>query len=339
VHGSKGLEAPIVILPDTGRRDIQVKNEVINMGDVPVWKAREAEAPQAMRDALDDMKDAQRNEQLRLLYVALSRAEKWLMIVAAGDLGKSEPSWYHTVQGAMEHANAVAASMPKVGPVLRIEHGDWDAHTLVEGSPKTASVPVLEPFYLIKSGDPIHPAKTLSPSDLGGAKALAGELGMDEETALSYGSMVHWYLEHPAKTDQNGFGLSDVLQDQAKAEAVAILNAPELIHIFAADTLPEVSISANLGTKRLHGTIDRLLVTDTKVTAIDYKTNRVIPLDVADCPIGLLRQMGAYADALKAIYPNHEIETGILWTKTRTLMMLPHDLVTNAVSTSPYLDL
>jgi ATP-dependent helicase/nuclease subunit A len=339
VHGSKGLEAPIVILPDTGQRNIQVKSEVIKMADVPVWKARETEAPKTMRDALDDMKDAQRNEQLRLLYVALSRAEKWLIVTASGDLGKSEPSWYHTVQGAMEHANATTASMPEVGPILRVEHGDWDAPQIKEKQSVVVDLPVLEPFYNKNPADPSDPVKTLSPSDLGGAKALAGELGMDEDTALSYGSLVHWHLEHPTKTAHQDFGLSDALRDQAKAEAHAVLNAPDLAHIFTSDTLAEVSVTAPLGSQRLHGTIDRLLVTDTKVIAIDFKTNRVIPSSHADCPVGLLRQMGAYASALKAIYPTHDIETGIVWTNTQSLMMLPHDLVTDALHSSTYLDL
>jgi ATP-dependent helicase/nuclease subunit A len=339
VHGSKGLEAPIVILPDTGKRLIQVKNEIVKMGGVPVWKAREGEVPQTMCDALDDMKDAQRNEQLRLLYVALSRAEKWLMIAAAGDLGKSEPSWYHTVEGAMKHANALTASMPEVGPIFRVEHGEWDAPTLVEKPSHPPVSSLLEPYFSTIPSEPAVASKTLSPSDLGGAKALAGELGMDEETALSYGSLVHWHLEHPQKAFQPSSILSVELGDQAKAEAVAVLGTPELAHIFANETLAEVAITAPIGTQRVHGTIDRLLVTDTTVTAIDFKTNRVIPSTPAECPIGLLRQMGAYASALQAIYPNHKIETGILWTNTQHLMMLPHDLVTSALKTSPYLDL
>lgn len=338
VHGSKGLEAPIVILPDTGRRNIQVKSEVIKMADVPVWKARENEAPETMRDALDEMKEAQRNEQLRLLYVALSRAEKWLIIAAAGDLGKTEPSWYSIAQGAMDHANAVTSFMPEVGPILRVEHGDWDALPLVETTLKPSLTPILEPYYTAKSTDPPDVSKTLSPSDLGGAKALAGELGMDEETALSYGSLVHWYLEFPLRKITPDFDLSPDIHDQAKAEAVEVLSAHHLTKIFAKDTLAEVAITASIGDQRIHGTIDRLLITDTKVTAIDFKTNRTIPTTAADCPLGILQQMGAYASALRTIYPTHEIETGILWTNTQSLMMLPHDLVTHALYASPYLD-
>jgi len=46
--------------------------------------------------------------------------------------------------------------------------------------------------------------------------------------------------------------------------------------------------------------------------------------------MGYLQQMGAYAAALSQIYPNHEIETAILWTKDASLMRLSKVLVTEA---------
>ncbi|MEM1076622.1 MAG: hypothetical protein AAGI36_19355, partial [Pseudomonadota bacterium] len=75
-----------------------------------------------------------------------------------------------------------------------------------------------------------------------------------------------------------------------------------------------------------------------RILAIDFKTNRIVPQAVETCPEGLLRQMGAYALALAQIYPNRRIETAILWTKTRALMPLPHDIVMAALQNTPYLD-
>jgi ATP-dependent helicase/nuclease subunit A len=49
-------------------------------------------------------------------------------------------------------------------------------------------------------------------------------------------------------------------------------------------------------------------------------------------PEGLLRQMGAYAEALRQIYPATRIETAILWTRTATLMPLPPDIVSAALA-------
>jgi ATP-dependent helicase/nuclease subunit A len=60
--------------------------------------------------------------------------------------------------------------------------------------------------------------------------------------------------------------------------------------------------SAALGRSVL-GAIDRLIVTKTRVLAVDFKTNADVPDRPGDVPEGLLRQMGAYAEMLGAIYP------------------------------------
>ena len=67
---------------------------------------------------------------------------------------------------------------------------------------------------------------------------------------------------------------------------------------------------------------------------MDFKTNAMVPDTVADCPDGLLRQMGAYAHALGQLYPDRRIETAILWTRTATLMRLPHESVSAALDSA-----
>ncbi len=44
--------------------------------------------------------------------------------------------------------------------------------------------------------------------------------------------------------------------------------------------------------------------------------------------------MGAYISALRQIYPNQQSDVGILWTETRRLMPLPHDIVIEALKRS-----
>ena len=92
-----------------------------------------------------------------------------------------------------------------------------------------------------------------------------------------------------------------------------------------------MSISADLGDERIHGTIDRLLVTGTTVTAVDFKSNRAVPETPEETPVGLLRQMGAYAHALAQIYPDKVIETEILWTAKGIRMQIPEDLAAKAL--------
>jgi len=344
VHGSKGLEAPIVILPDTGRRDITIKDEIIKIEDVPVWKPAADDLPDAMRESVDGMKDAQHAERLRLLYVAMTRAEKWLMIAAAGDLSKDNTAWYQIAQEAMDHVNAVEVGS---SGIRRFEEGDWDGLPLSDEIEVQEQRPLLEPVFSEPAPIFQHDTVVFSPSDLGGAKAFAGTDGEDTEAAMAYGTLVHTLLEHlsglqePA-VSQTAKTLTEenTPQEAERAifEAQVVLNTPDLSHVFAAHTLTEVPITATLGGVRLHGIIDRLLISDKTILLVDYKTNRTVPQTPETCPEGILRQMGAYALMLAQVYPHHRIETAVLWTATATLMPLPHDLVTKACWRSPYLD-
>ena len=48
--------------------------------------------------------------------------------------------------------------------------------------------------------------------------------------------------------------------------------------------------------------------------------------------------MGAYQLAVQEIYPDRQIQMEVLWTRTGELMRLPHDIVSDALARSPYLD-
>ncbi len=344
VHGAKGLEAPIVILPDTGRRDITIKDEIIKMDGMPVWKSSADDMPSSMKTAVEDMKASQLEERLRLLYVAMTRAEKWLIVAAAGDLSKDESSWYQITAAAMQNMNGVPHGSDGV---IRFYEGDWDKLPVVDVSESLSKIPLLETIFR-RSIDPISDQlKTLSPSDLGGAKALPGDAGSDQDAALAYGSLVHLLLENlvgvretdmPAVTTRIAHNSDPEIQSKALTEVMANLSAAALSNVFAQEALAEVSITADIEKQRFHGTIDRLIISDTTILAVDFKTNRVVPQSVESCPEGLLRQMGAYQHMLAQIYPDHQIATAILWTMTQNLMVLPHDIVTSALWRSPYLD-
>ncbi len=333
VHGAKGLEAPIVILPDTGKRDIIIKDDIIKIAGVPVWKSSTDDMPGAMKNAIENMKVSQSEERLRLLYVAMTRAEKWLIIAAAGDLSKDESSWYQITQTAMAHVNGVEVGAEGV---IRFEEGDWHGLEITEKSQNAPVIPVLDSVFTISVPPQTLADETISPSMLGGAKALPGEGGVDEETAMSYGSLVHMILENPNAPARDLIDSDE--WTRAQQEASQVRNTPALAYIFGDTTLAEVPVTGTVGKHRLHGTIDRLIITDTKILAVDFKTNRVVPNSPDTCPEGVLRQMGAYAHVLAQIYPNHEIETAILWTVTQELMVLPHNIVTSALLRSPYLD-
>jgi ATP-dependent helicase/nuclease subunit A len=350
VHGAKGLEAPVVILPDTGIRQGRGgggPDLVTPEGGPLVW-ARRAEATDPVLAALEARAQAQAEERNRLLYVAMTRAESWLIVAAAGKVtNKGEnpaDSWYAAIRDGMETLGAAPLLIPEIaGGGLRLQAGDW---TCMAPAPGPADgLPPL-PDWALRPAPPsrrAEPART--PSDLGGAKVLAGATeGLDEQAALRRGRLIHLLLEHLPKGPAPGWPAAapgilslepgTVAEAEAAdlmAEATRVLTAPDLRFLFAPDTLAEVTLTGTVHGQPMLGVIDRLLVEDTRVLAVDFKTNAAVPAHPQDTPEGLLRQMGAYAALLAPLYPGRRIETAILWTRSARLMALPHDVVSAAL--------
>ncbi|MDP2083858.1 MAG: double-strand break repair helicase AddA, partial [Gemmobacter sp.] len=331
VHGSKGLESPVVILPDTGDRKPPQGGETILLGDVPVWKTSADDSPAAITAAKAETARRWEEENQRLLYVAMTRAESWLVVAAAGKVDKPE-CWHNRIRTGLEAAGAAPFETP-AGPGLRLAFGDWPAAG-ARAAPE-ASAPLALPHWATSPAPaPLRPPVPIKPSDLGGAKALPGDAGLPEAIAMARGTALHLLLErlpdHPpqdwptlAATIAGG---SDVL-----TEARAVLEHPDLAPLFAPGTLAEVPFAATLHGRQMTGTIDRLVIGDGAVLAVDFKSNATLPASPAEVPDGLLRQMGAYARALADIYPGRRIDTAILWTSAARLMPLPHDLVLAAL--------
>lgn len=340
VHGAKGLESPIVFLPDTAKKKNEVRADLYPAGDHMIWKTKADSASEAQGALKDELAEAQIEENMRLLYVAMTRAEKWLVVGAAGDVGEGGDSWYSLVSGAMEHAGAVKDSSGGLD-ISRFSHENWQSGDFWEVKRKEiakVAAPVFDDLPVIVK------SKTVSPSDLKGAKVIAGDTSQqDEDYAKARGTAIHLLLEHlplvgADERDELArkllSGMDEGLANDAEitAHVYAVLDAPAIAHLWNKDTLTEVDITAQVGDVRFHGAIDRLLISDTKVSAIDYKSNRLVPDVPEKTPEGLLRQMAAYAAGLKEVFPNHDIEVAILWTQTATLMPIPPKLVAEALN-------
>ena len=63
--------------------------------------------------------------------------------------------------------------------------------------------------------------------------------------------------------------------------------------------------------------VDRLAITEKEVLILDFKTNRFIPSKV---PENYQKQLEAYKDLLKNIFPDKIIRAYLLWTENMTLV-------------------
>ena len=365
VHGAKGLQAPIVILPDTGQQRPRSPSQGSILTDgagAVLWAAPGLTLPRSVSALRDQEKEKQKQERKRLLYVAMTRAEKWLIVAGAGDKGKEDTScWYAALEAVMQGAPEAQACTLPGGRGMRVEEGRWHSPPCPLGgpassAPKPQKPPPLDPCFAraVPPPKPLPP-RPLTPSDLGGAKTLAAEsphadardtdLPSDPADAKAWGSCLHLLLEHlpGAPTSEHPQLAQRILRNAEApdfvahapallAEAQGILENPDLAFLFAKNTLAEVPLNAQLGGRRLNGVIDRLCVADTQVLAVDFKTNKTVPQEASAIPDGLVRQMAAYGAALRQIYPKQPIQLAILWTRTAQLMYLPPPLVAQALA-------
>ena len=349
VHGAKGLEAPIVIVPDTADRTFNDRDEVYAPPTTaPVWRTAADHSPPLITAERDRREVLRHEESLRLLYVALTRARCWLIVAGAGDARveagsgvKKTPKppitwcWYRQVQEGMRAAGA----LPGDGGRMRLSTGDWPAAVGAVAQGEVAEV-ALPHWANLPAPVAARPALLVSPSALGGAKVMPGEADPAlEAAALARGTALHLLLEHLPGQEADLWPAiaANLIPDpplcqSVLAEAAHVLTAPDLAALFSPDALTEVAVTGDLAGRRLYGSIDRLLIDETRVLAIDYKSNRLVPPTQGQVPEGVLRQMGAYAHLLAAIYPGRRIETAILWTGVPSLMRLDPVLVRQALS-------
>ncbi|MDO5368856.1 double-strand break repair helicase AddA [Paracoccus sp. (in: a-proteobacteria)] len=352
VHGAKGLESPVVILPDCAKRKGPGRSPpTILPDDGPPahWRAAKAwQTPQVQEWTLRDQR-RQEEERRRLLYVGLTRAESWLIVAAAGETGAGCESWHAMVADGFSRAEGLAqADLPcdwgDCG-IRRLSFGDWPASA--EAETRAARPEVTLPDCLHEKAPPVaHAPGPIAATALGGDKVLASDPanGGGREAALLAGTRLHLLLEHlpgvppderPARARDLLAGAEGGLPTEPELAALleelsALVEAEELAPLFSPQgtVLREVALTAPLPNgRRLSGTIDRLIVTEGCVTALDYKSNAAVPEMVDAVPEGYLRQMAAYRHALRAIYPGRKVECAILWTRARSAMTLPDPLL------------
>ncbi|MFZ9684367.1 MAG: double-strand break repair helicase AddA [Gemmobacter sp.] len=341
VHGAKGLEAPLVILPDCGRHQNNDRDEIVlPEGTPPLRRAAvKSERPALLEDAVAQAQERAEAERLRLLYVAMTRASAWLVVAAPGE-AKGPPDWHALVAEGLGRAGAQPCAMP-TGEGLRLSAGEWPdpapAGAAADGAVGRADLPDWVGAGVARED---RAPDWITPTSRGGAKGLAEAEADPAESAaaMAYGSALHLLLEHLPDLPEGDRAAAaarlvpdPALREPALAQAAGLIAAAHLGAVFrpgpGAQVLREVALSAPgpdaaAGGAPLMGIIDRLILTDARALAIDYKTNRLVPADAAAVPEGLMRQMAAYRHALRAILPGRAVDVAILWTANGTLMTL-----------------
>ncbi len=356
VHGAKGLQAPVVFLPDTLYRSNKPERLFWLSeadGGFLLWPSRVEDDDPLSAAARAAGKAATQREERRLLYVALTRAEDRLYICGwQGGNPAPEDCWYRIILRGLD---GLAKPVPFDS---RVELGrdGWTGEALLMDEPQAqnpeadsgrsrGTTPVERAPAAWIAGPPEPeplPGRPLSPSRLGEEPAVSAPLAArGDELRFRRGRLIHRLLQSLPDLPVDGRSaaaarflaeraqdLTPAARSEIAAETLRLLADPIFAPLFGQGSRAEVPVVGELG----HGTaiagqIDRLLVTDEEVLVVDFKTNRPAPRTPAATPQPYLRQMAAYRAALGKIYPGRSIRCALLWTEEPRLMALPEELL------------
>jgi ATP-dependent helicase/nuclease subunit A len=359
IHGAKGLQAPIVILPDTTTLPqprenlfwLQAPQQDVS---VPIFCPRADLRSNAVDQAAANNKMAQVQEYNRLLYVALTRAEDELIICGAqGRRAAPDDCWYNLIRRGFEKLPAETApdgtlqysAAQKSGPDrqdARIAAKQFPLPAWAGAAPDWHAAPVpkenLRPEPIVPSRADDDPAKAaIAASPLGAQRAIKR---LARAAAMARGRIVHALLQHlpdvapPQRHTsaarylaQPGLALDAADQANILESVEKILENPTLAALFGPGSRAEVPLAGVLGEVEIGGLVDRLAILPSQILIADYKTDRAPPAGPAAIPIAYLRQLAAYRAILQDIFPTHIVDCTLIWTETASLMHIPAELL------------
>ena len=343
VHGAKGLEAPIVFLPDTMQVPSANTGPQLlwhDPGDgraIPYWSPRAEVRPTLCGNLGAANHGASLREYRRLLYVALTRARDRLYI--GGWRGKRSPAaghWYGLVEAGMRSLNAQEIPEEDGRIRMRIDYAGT-GRTLPQPEKKQTqgALPLPEWAGRLPAPEP-RPFVPLAPSRIeypGAAEPAVRSPATPEDSAkFRKGKAIHRLLQLlpdiPA-ADRGKASKKLLIEFPAErhaallAEAEAVIDAAEFAGYFGPGSRAEVPIVGRIGLRGVAGRIDRLLVEPERVTIVDFKTGRMPPGGPGDVPANYLAQMAAYRAVLRQIYPDRDIDVVLVWTDGPAAVTLP----------------
>ena len=333
VHGAKGLEAPVVILPDTtGKRTSQHDPYLLRDGDLLLWppsKAADTIDPLS-KARLDKYRKEDEQERRRLLYVAMTRAADRLVICGWKSSGRNVPEdcWYHAVRRRLADLATPEDDPEFDEPLLVMERRATEAEAARPAAYREPAPPL--PDWARR---PAPPRRAMTSDDGDEAFAIASPLRGGSRAAFRRGLAIHKLLEllpeippeRRLETARRFLAADRGLAREAEAtarEAVAVLDDPAFRPVFGPGSRAEAPLVGRLGGDIVSVRIDRLVMLPEETLIVDFKSGRA-PSGPDGAPAAYLRQLARYVALLGQLRPGVPVRAALLWTDAPLLMPIP----------------
>ncbi|MDC0348888.1 double-strand break repair helicase AddA [Alphaproteobacteria bacterium] len=323
VHGSKGLQAPVVFLPDTTQ--IPTKRSPLywhNESPFLLWADLSSRrlSPQ-INSLFEGSQDIQ--EYYRLLYVALTRAEDRLYVCGWSPQREiDKKSWYSLLEETM---SKIGVNIEIEGLGLGMQYGNLPSEKCVIKEDKTEERKITpdwvrEPWRAEGS--------SVTPPSVKGELEKERNVVFDSSHQKQKGILIHKILEWSVQASavDREYLVGKYIQRLSceNSEKQEIQNAihsvfyhPLFSFFFRKDTLTEVSIQGWEREQKIQKIVDVLRVDDHEKTAyiLDYKTGCFSEKYRNFPPDSYVKQMALYKRLLQEVYPTYKIITALLWTE------------------------
>lgn len=350
VHGAKGLEAPVVIMPDTTQTPVY-KETLVPIKDGFFLKPSKGDTPLSLEPFTEAGQMRQDQEQLRLLYVALTRAESRLIICGYQSGSDKNPykenSWYDWMYRTFAGLETETIETP-------FGDGMCFGHQGIRLAPTETSEtkPLIKLPSWVRSpaAEEQQTSKRLSPSHLlaSGEDHPIESLPRGGLTPRQKGIAIHQLLEilpdYPpedrldkAKAICLGYGeVTQADMETILSEVFMVLDDPSLDFLWGEGSQAEVSLAGRVphisADIEFSAKIDRLVVGADEVVIVDFKSNQNVPNTEDSVDDVYLGQMAAYHALVQQIYKDKVVKCALLWTAQSKLMWLSSQKLEDALT-------
>ncbi|MHA1558499.1 MAG: UvrD-helicase domain-containing protein [Alphaproteobacteria bacterium] len=286
IHGSKGLEAPIVIIADATDPITLKKENFLWISDDAQFVLRPSLnnetgiISEIKQEALEKLEC----DHQRLFYVALTRAKDQLYMFGL-DRG-SEETWYHNVQAALGKNKVwTAPTTVQNENIIKIEACEKISLPCYFNTVFALPTTEKKDSPAIKRGVIIHKLFEILSSYKG-------------ENVESFAKQ--WILKR---------NFESLIKRDDISNIISIMTSSIYKHLFGGDSLSEIDIFDG----NFHGRIDRLWISDKNIEFVDFKThdlNSLLTVREAS-----KKQILKYKNVLQKLYSNHSICAFLLWTE------------------------
>lgn len=349
IHSAKGLQAPIVILPDCCFNFNQLpamkeKISFVEFGNykLPLWCSRKEDENNIIKKHRYKKNKEVRDEYLRLLYVAMTRAENELYIGGFGS-SNDEDSWYNLVKKSLKNKSWQKEFFDEENKSLI--NNQFEIEDLVLGIGNSYNCELIS-FNSESSSCDLSNSKTEenTSSILEKTQNLTSEKlqisnkldFVNNQNSINKsqikGKLIHKALEIIGKNNKEDKKwlkkLSEKIIQEEKLldknsinEAITIVNnfldSKYFNDFFSKEIKCEVPIIGKIDDQIINGRIDLLVINSDEIMIVDYKTDKKEIISSS-----YIKQLETYKKLVQNFYKKQQITTAILWLENLELEII-----------------